>query len=318
VTTGGLVVAIDAGQSGTRSAAVDRSGRSIRRGAAGGVGRLTTPGAARRTAAIVEDAYRQVTDPTSETDALAVGLSGWSSDPVVDERLLAAIVRRTRARRTSLTSDGVTAFLGASSGRPGVVIAAGTGVIAVAADGRGAWAFADGLGHALGDRGGGFWIAREGLWLALARVGRAGSPVLVERATERFGPLDRVADAFHEREDRVAWIAGFTRDLSRLAPSDAAVAALWAEAGTHLGASACLAADRVFPHRTSIPVRLAGGLARAATLLAPTLLARVLRDRPGSTVRTARDGPAKGTVRLARDERLAAWFPGAILEHRAR
>jgi N-acetylglucosamine kinase-like BadF-type ATPase len=313
-----ILAAIDAGQSSTRVVATDASGRPLRRGSAAGVGPLAASGSSRRTVAVIEDAYRQVMDKDRDADVLAIGLSGWSSDRSLDERLLDSVVRRIATRRTIMTSDGVTAYLGAAGARPGVVVAAGTGVIAVAADGRGGWATADGLGHALGDRGGGFWIAREGLWLAMSRTDGKAASVLRDRATARFGPLEHVADAFHRRDDRVSWIAGFTQDLAVLAVEDAAVARIWADAGGRLAASACIAADHV--HRAGSPVSivLTGGLASAELLLVPTMRSRLARERPGSTVRTTTDGPLKGTIRLARDERLAGWFPGGVLEHRAR
>jgi N-acetylglucosamine kinase-like BadF-type ATPase len=260
---------------------------------------------------------REVVDGTNPVETIAVGLSGWSSDHAIDERLLASVVRQTAARRTLITSDGVTAFLGAANGRPGVVVAAGTGVIAVAADGQGRWTTADGLGHALGDRGGGFWIAREGLWLALRLVGRQRPSALVDRAEARFGPLEAVADGYHAREDRVAWIAGFATDLAGLArEGERAAARIWTDAAAHLGGTACAAADRVFPRRSPISVVLTAGLASAETLLAPGMRARIERERPGSTLRTIGDGPGNGTIRLALDEDPVEWFPGAILEHR--
>ena len=65
-----------------------------------------------------------------------------------------------------VTNDAVTAHLGALGGEPGAVIVAGTGAIALAATPEG-WARADGWGTMLGDDGGGYWIGRRALAMAL-------------------------------------------------------------------------------------------------------------------------------------------------------
>ncbi|MYS31497.1 ATPase, partial [Streptomyces sp. SID7804] len=76
--------------------------------------------------------------------------------------------------RVALAADAVTAYVGALGPRPGAVIAAGTGLIAVGTDLTG-WRRADGWGHLLGDCGGGAWIGRAGLEAAMrAHDGRAG------------------------------------------------------------------------------------------------------------------------------------------------
>ena len=74
-----------------------------------------------------------------------------------------------------VTNDAVTAHLGALGGEPGAVIVAGTGAIALAAAPEG-WARADGWGTMLGDDGGGYWIGRRALALALRAPTAAAAP----------------------------------------------------------------------------------------------------------------------------------------------
>ena len=92
----------------------------------------------------------------------------------------------------ALAADAVTAYAGALGQRPGAVVAAGTGMIALGTDLDGAgWRRADGWGHLLGDCGGGAWIGRAGLEAAMrAHDGRAGgSAALLARAEAVFGPV---------------------------------------------------------------------------------------------------------------------------------
>jgi len=89
-----------------------------------------------------------------EVDVVAAGLTGFTGEV----GLVAAAVP---APLVLVTDDAVTAHLGALGGEPGVVVAAGTGAIALGVGESGASARADGWGTLLGDDGGGYWIGRR-------------------------------------------------------------------------------------------------------------------------------------------------------------
>lgn len=93
---------------------------------------------------------------------------------------------RTLARQVMVISDVEAAYLGALGGRPGVLLLAGTGSIALGRDGRGRWARGGGWGPLLGDEGSAFWIGRE--WLR-ATMGTTGFP----QARRILGSADPVA-----------------------------------------------------------------------------------------------------------------------------
>src|SRR5690606_13555870 len=101
-----------------------------------------------------------------------------------------ALAQCLGVRRVALVADAVSAYTGALGPRPGAVIAAGTGLIAIGTDLTG-WHRADGWGHLLGDCGSGAWIGRAGLEAALrAHDGRDGGSLrLLARAEEMFGPV---------------------------------------------------------------------------------------------------------------------------------
>ena len=160
-------------------------------------------------------------------DLVAAGLTGFDGD--------AAAVARAVEAPVIVTTDAVTAYLGALGVEPGVVIVAGTGVIGLAAAPDGGWARADGWGSLLGDDGGGHWIGRRGLALALrARDGRpGGSAELLRRAEERFGP--RIVPAVYDAPDPVAVIASFAHDVADAARAGEEIAiGIWSEAAREL------------------------------------------------------------------------------------
>ena len=97
-----------------------------------------------------------------------------------------------------MTSDGVIAHAGALGGEPGVVLIAGTGVVALAIGADGGLRTADGWGPWLGDEGGGAWIGAAGLRAALrAHDGRGPSTTLLDAARARFGRAENLAGAAH-------------------------------------------------------------------------------------------------------------------------
>lgn len=105
-----------------------------------------------------------------------VGAAGFASlGDGLRAELPGALEREFGVRTVALVADAVTAYTGALGPRPGAVVAAGTGLVAIGTDLK-SWRRADGWGHLLGDCGGGAWIGRAGLEAALrAHDGRPGA-----------------------------------------------------------------------------------------------------------------------------------------------
>jgi glucosamine kinase len=302
------VLAIDAGQTGTRA----RLGGGGPVGEGPGVGHLGAPGQAERTAdAICAAAEAAAAGPGGEVGLLVAGVTGYVDRPPVLER----VARRIRAHLgpvgVVLASDVVTAFLGALGGRPGVVVAAGTGTVVLAAGERGAPAVVDGTGPLLGDAGSGFAIGRAGLDQALrAHDGRGGSLALRDAAQRALGPLPALPAAIQVGGAPVETIAGFARVVAEVARAGDPVArAIWREAGEELAASVAAAARRAFGPAPGADVSWTGRLFAADDLLG-VAFRRALADRapglrPVAPVGTGLDG----ALALARPGAVER-FPG--------
>ncbi|MEV6548372.1 BadF/BadG/BcrA/BcrD ATPase family protein [Streptomyces sp. NPDC051597] len=172
--------------------------------------------------------------------AVAVGAAGMASlGDDLRARVPAALARALGVRRLALAADAVSAYAGALGQRPGAVVAAGTGMIAVGTD-LTRWRRADGWGHLLGDCGGGAWIGRAGLEAALrAHDGRrGGSAALLERAEALFGPVAELPGLLYPRTDRPAVLASFAPEVARCAASDPVAAAVLREAARAIAESA--------------------------------------------------------------------------------
>ena len=105
------------------------------------------------------------------------------ADPVA---VLAAVDVALAPAACAVVSDAVASLVGALGGlRPGAVVAAGTGAVALGSDFAGTWTKVDGWGHVLGDRGSAAWVGLEGLRAALRhRDGVAGGSARLLAAAE--------------------------------------------------------------------------------------------------------------------------------------
>ncbi|MEU5210036.1 BadF/BadG/BcrA/BcrD ATPase family protein [Streptomyces sp. NPDC020742] len=233
--------------------------------------------------------------------AACVGAAGMASlGDDLRARLPAALATAFGVRRLALAADAVTAYAGARGQRPGAVLAAGTGVIALGTDltPQGGWRRADGWGHLLGDCGSGAWIGRAGLEAALrAYDGRSGgSAALLARAEAVFGPAGGLPGALYPRADRPAVLASFAPEVARCATEDDAVARgiLRAAAG-HLAD----AAATVCPSGAESAVACTGGLFDIGEPLLAPLRAALAERLPGARPEVTPRSPLDGALTIA-------------------
>ncbi|MER6543002.1 BadF/BadG/BcrA/BcrD ATPase family protein [Streptomyces sp. NPDC001250] len=232
-------------------------------------------------------------------DTAVVGAAGFAS--LGDElraELPGALARELGVRRVALAADAVTAYVGALGPRPGAVLAAGTGLIAVGTD-LTSWRRADGWGHLLGDCGSGAWIGRAGLEAALrAHDGRdGGSAALLGCAEQRFGPVPGLPGQLYPRSDRPAVLASFAPEVAGCAAHDPVAARILRAAARHMAESAAA----VCPAQGVPQVALTGGLFRLGDPLLDPLREELAARLPHARQVPAEGDPLHGSVRIATD-----------------
>ncbi|BBY03965.1 hypothetical protein MSEO_44640 [Mycobacterium seoulense] len=245
-----MILAVDLGKTSCRASAGGR--RAEGPGAPG----LAAPGGVRAAEAVILTLASELARELGAVDEVIVGAAGALAAPDGARALGDALLTALRAERVAVTSDAVIAHAGALDGEPGVVLIAGTGVVALAIDADGALRTADGWGPWLGDEGGGAWIGAAGLRAALrAHDGRGPSTTLLDAARARFG----APETWPAQLTGAAELASFAPDVLA-AQGDAAALAIVGAAAEALAATARAAGDG--------PVAMVGGLAGSTALRA--------------------------------------------------
>ncbi|MEW1658023.1 MULTISPECIES: BadF/BadG/BcrA/BcrD ATPase family protein [unclassified Streptomyces] len=250
--------------------------------------------------------------------AICVGAAGMGTlGDDLRARLPGALTTAFGIRHLALAADAVTAYAGALGQRPGAVVAAGTGLVALGTDltPTGGWRRADGWGHLLGDCGSGAWIGRAGLEAALrAHDGRpGGSRALLTRAEAEFGPITALPGVLYPRPDRPAVLAAFAPEVARCAARDAIAAGIMTDAARHIADSAAA----VCPPGPDTAVALTGGLLRLGTPLLTPLRAALAERLPGARAQEAAKSPLDGALTIAAalaTDRLALPADGKLLQ----
>jgi N-acetylglucosamine kinase-like BadF-type ATPase len=200
-----------------------------------------------------------------------------------------------------VAGDVVAAHAGAFGGVPGVVLALGTGAIALAVGADGRHAVVDGAGYLVGDAGGGFAVGRAGLAAAIRHAdGRAGgSGALAAAAETRYRrPVAEVPYLLHAAPDPARRVASFAEDVAAVARAgDPVAAAIWRDAVAEL-AGTVVAAGAAVPDAGG-RVALVGPLFTLDDLLTGPLRERLAEHRPATEVRVDPGDALLGAARLA-------------------
>lgn len=183
---------------------------------------------------------------------LAIGLTGCFGVAPDAAEALDELPGGWAVAELVLADDSVTAFLGALEGRPGVVVAAGTGVVGLAVGHDGMPHRVGGNGPFVGDLGAGCWIGREGLGSVMAvQDGMGPGTLLLDLARDEFGAIDAIPSVVTAAGNPVGLVSSFSRSVARAADQGDAVAGrIMRDAGRHLGELAVAAARRLPPAGT--------------------------------------------------------------------
>lgn len=169
-----MVIGIDGGATHSHAVAVDWPGNVVATTRSGSLNFFSTDlSAARHHLAQLIESLRNQLPPGTDWDRVVIGSAALFTEATVEQKklLCEGIVP---LERTRLVSDCLTAYYGATLGRPGVLVISGTGSIVLARNEAGQFAQVGGWGHLLGDAGSAYWIAVEAIKAAIAATDGQG------------------------------------------------------------------------------------------------------------------------------------------------
>lgn len=291
---------IDAGKTGTRAVVVT-DGRRSRTATGPGFDNVAAAGAADRIRDALQHTLSGLPEVEGAYDGACLGLTGVLTPGVHAARVLDLLVDLAPTRRAVVTSDVVTSYCGALGLRPGAVVAAGTGSIALAVGPEGTLARVDGWGYLLDDGGSAFEIGRAGLRSALrASDGRGGSAALLAAALTRYGDTEAITNAVYGSDNPPSVVADFARVVTELAQADEPTAVtLLHDAGVALASSVAAAARRAFGTRQPIPVSWCGGVFRAGSLVTDAFRRALAEELEGARPEPPAGDALDGAILLA-------------------
>jgi N-acetylglucosamine kinase-like BadF-type ATPase len=228
---GALVAGADVGKTRCRVAIADLEGHRLHTVEGPGAEGLAQPGGVDDASAVVAGLLDKAVSaaPTAgrRVAALTVGAAGASTARAdARDALVLQLHRRTGIAQIAVTSDSIVAHAGALAGASGVVLAIGTGAVALGIGDDGRDCQVDGWGQWLGDDGSGAWIGREALRAVLRALdGRGPATTLMAAAQQQFGTLGALPAALAITPELPRTSAAFVSAVVACAAEGDAVAA---------------------------------------------------------------------------------------------
>lgn len=265
-----LYLGIDGGQSSTTALIGDETGRVLGEGRAGPCNHAGADEGRRKFLAAIQESVQRAAvaagDVDPAFDAACLGLSGGPEDK---EKLARETIR---AKHYLVTHDAHIALAGATAGKPGIIVIAGTGSIAFGRNASGKTARAGGWGYICGDEGGAFDLVRQGMRAILRNEEGWGRPTSLRRILlDASGARDAdqllhwlYTDEFPR--DRVAGWAKLIDEAAR--GGDAVAGEILASAAQALATIAAAVRGQLFSPGEGVDVRYSGGVFASEPLLA--------------------------------------------------
>ena len=301
------VLGVDGGGTKTHVAIVDETGQ-LRGTGLGGPSNYDQVGIPTTTASIgeaAEEARRLAGLNQTPLDAVFLGMAGVVSEK--DRDIIRDIVQElglTSPERVDVDHDCRAALAGGLTGRPGIVLIAGTGSSCFGMNAAGEGWRTGGWGHMLDDvEGSSYWLGLKAMKMACcAYDGRIGATLLLERVQRALNLADML-DIMHYVVDvgmSVSEIAALAPLVIEAALEGDAVALDLIHTGTQELADWVLAAAKRLGF-TDGPVELAlvGGLFRAGDIYLQPLREAVLARLPQCRLTFPELPPVLGACVLA-------------------
>ncbi len=250
----------------------------------------------------VRDACVQAGIEVGDLTAACFALAGVSH-PIHYEVMKEQLDEAFGIGHLKLITDASAALTGALDGKPGVIVIAGTGSIAMGINGAGEEARSGGLGPLLSDEGSGYDIARQALRAVIASFdGRQPETRLTRLICERLGvtqPADLPGVLYNSDCEKVE-IASLAELVSQAAQAgDPVASSLLRKAGEELGALAVSVIRKLHLQDQTFRVACIGSVFNAEEFVLTPLRQTILQVAPQAEIGKPLFPPTIGAVKIA-------------------
>jgi N-acetylglucosamine kinase-like BadF-type ATPase len=287
---------VDGGQSGTVALIADEYGNVLGQGAAGPCNHVASSEAEAKLARVVQECVAAACAAagilaSTEFQAACFGMSGGAADKRT------TLQQSVAAKQWLVTDDAVIALSGALIGKPGVMVIAGTGSIALGRGLEGIVHRAGGWGYVFGDEGSAFDIVRQALRACLrAEEGWGDRTRLsdVLRLATGCSDMNAVLHMFYTPEWPRSRVAAIAAEVDACAAEGDPIATqLLAQAAQSLSLFAQSVARQIWKESSAVVCSYVGGVFHSAAVLHRY---RALLELGGCTVVAPALGPAAGAL----------------------
>jgi len=305
----GLFLGVDGGQTTTKMVVGDELG-IIKCWATGGPSNHTEePGGPERLGEVTRTTLRQVlegiTPAGPEPFEFVSACFGMTGETQIKEQVLQRIVP---TRHLSVVHDSVNALAGATGGKPGVIVIAGTGSVLRGMNAEGRELLVGGWGHLFGDEGSAYAIGREAVRVALAEFDQIESPSkLTPLLFERLGvrSAHELKDRYYSgtfSRDHLAGLSVWVDEVANM--GDPVCQRVLRRAGIDLAQRASLLVAKLFPQKeystaTGCPVVSYTGGVFKSRLVRETFQRTILKQFAYVQIRPPLLPPVLGSLLLA-------------------
>ncbi len=303
-----LYLGVDGGQSHTEAVIADANGHILGRGVGGPSNHAEVPGGRERLKNAVIDSVgnalkealgsdQPLTALVSETRFASAhfGLTGGADykEEIISKTINADVL--------TLGHDAPIALFGATGGKAGVVVIAGTGSVVFADDRKGNTAQVGGLGYVFSDEGSGFWLSAQTIRLAIKEhddvIPKTGILDLVLKHFD-VSRIRDLTDAFYNGIISRDAIAKLSRDAHSAAVAGNDILKAEIENGARFLVTGVGSAAKRVGFVDKFTVSGVGGMFKAG-LMREAFIRFLAQDLPSVQYADALNGPAVGALLMA-------------------
>lgn len=295
---------IDGGGTKTHAVVTDSSHRVIGEGIGGAANPLRAglEEAIAHIGQAVADACAQAGIELRDLDSACAAIAGINH-PIHYHTMKDALDEALQIAGLELVTDARAALEGALDGKPGVVVIAGTGSIAIGINESGTQARAGGFGPTLSDEGSGYDIAQRALRAVVSSFdGRSPATTLVGRICDRLrvsGPSDLPGVIYNSDSEPVD-IAPLAELVGEAAcEGDEVSRQILEAAGRELGRLAVSVIEKLGLQSSVFRIACVGSVFRSGEFVLRPLREAVLGVAPLAEIGPPLHSPAIGAVKIA-------------------